>query len=55
MTYTKQYLLNKPPAIAKDLEVWTYVVNKMTDNGNKEVSIQGLIKYYITKVKFLKK
>ena len=53
MKYSQSYLLQNPPAMVKDFEVWSYVVNKMTDNGSHEISIGGVIKYYHTKVKYL--
>ncbi len=53
MKYSQEYLLQKPPYLAKDLAVWSYVVNKLTDNGSIEISIGAVIKYYHTKVKYL--
>jgi hypothetical protein len=53
MKYSQEYLLQKPPYLAKDLSVWSYVVNKLTDNGSVEISIGSVIKYYVTKVKYL--
>ena len=53
MKYSQEYLLQKPPYLAKDLSVWTYVVNKLTENGSVEISIGSVIKYYVTKVKYL--
>jgi hypothetical protein len=53
MNYTQSYLLQNPPAMIKDFEVWSYVVNKMTNQGSNEISIAGVIKYYHTKVKYL--
>lgn len=53
MKYSQEYLLQKPPYLAKDLVVWSYVVNKLTDNGSIEISIGAVIKYYVTKVKYL--
>lgn len=53
MKYSQEYLLQKPPYLAKDLEVWSYVVNKLTNKGSIEISIGAVIKYYHTKVKYL--
>ena len=53
MKYSQEYLLQKPPYLAKDLDIWTYVVNKLTDNGSIEISIGSAIKYYTTKVKYI--
>ena len=53
MKYSQLYLLQNPPAMVKDSEVWTYVVNKMTNQGSNEITIGGVIKYYHTKVKYL--
>ena len=53
MKYSQQYLVENPPYLAKDLSVWTYVVNKLTDKGSNEISIGSAIKYYCTKVKYL--
>lgn len=53
MKYSKQYLIENPPYLAKDLAVWSYVVNKLTENGSIEISIGAAIKYYHTKVKYL--
>ena len=53
MKYSQEYLLQKPPYLAKDLSVWTYVVNKLTKKGSIEISIGSVIKYYCTKVKYL--
>ena len=54
MQYSQAFLLEKPPAIVKDLSVWQYVVNKMTNNGTVEISMPGVIKYYQSKVIYLK-
>jgi hypothetical protein len=53
MKYSQEYLIQKPPYLAKDLDIWTYVVNKLTDNGSIEISIGSAIKYYTTKAKYL--
>jgi hypothetical protein len=53
MKYSQSYLLQHPPAMVKDFEVWSYVVNKMTKQGSNEISIGGVIKYYHTKVQYL--
>ena len=53
MKYSQSYLLQNPPTSIKDLEVWSYVVNKLTDKGSHEISIGAVIKYYHTKVKYL--
>jgi hypothetical protein len=53
MKYSQQYLVENPPYLAKDLEVWSYVVNKLTDKGSNEISIGAAIKYYCTKVNYL--
>ena len=52
--YSRVYLLKSPPPSVKDFDVWKYVVNKMTTNGENEISIGGVIKYYHTKVNYLK-
>jgi len=52
--YTQEYLLQNPPKSIKDLSVWEYVVNKMSDNGSKKINIGGTIKYYQAKVNYLK-
>ena len=52
--YSQAYLLKSPPSSVKDFNVWKYVVNKMTSNGENEISIGGVIKYYHTKVNYLK-
>ena len=54
MVYSQSFLLQNPPKSVKDLDVWKYVVNKMTKSGQIEISIPGLIKYYHTKVNYLK-
>lgn len=53
MKYLQEYLIQKPPYLAKDLSIWSYVVNKLTDKGSMEISIGSAIKYYATKVKYL--
>jgi hypothetical protein len=53
MKYSQEHLIQKPPYLAKDLDIWTYVVNKLTDNGSIEISIGSAIKYYTTKVKYI--
>lgn len=53
MKYSQEYLIQKPPYLAKDLHIWNYIVNKLTDNGSIEISIGSAIKYYITKVKYI--
>ncbi len=55
MLYSQSYLLQKPPKSIKNLEVWKYVVNKMTNNGENKISIGGVIKYYHTKINYLNK
>ena len=54
VNYSQAYLLKSPPSSVKDFNVWKYVVNKMTSNGENEISISGVIKYYHTKVNYLK-
>ena len=53
MKYSQSYLLQNPPVMVKDFEVWSYVVNKMTIQGSDEISIDGVIRYYHNKVKYL--
>ena len=47
-SYSQSYLLQNPPKMVKDFDVWKYVVNKMTSNGENEIKIGGVIKYYQT-------
>lgn len=54
VNYSQFYLLQNPPKMVKDFDVWKYVVNKMTSNGTKEIKISGVIRYYQTKLNFLK-
>jgi hypothetical protein len=55
MLYSQSFLLQNPPSSVKDLEVWKYVVNKMTNSGQNEISIAGVVKYYHTKINYLKR